>query len=60
MKLLGMKDIIKFNESGEEFVVEGIGRQGIQLVGKGGNRQKLSCHDFETLLAKEKIEVQGK
>lgn len=57
MKLLGMKDTIKFNESGEEFVVTGFTSQGIKLVGTRGNLQTLNSHDFESLLKKKKIEV---
>ena len=56
MKLLGIKDTIKF-EDGEEFVVTGFDRQGVKLEGSRGNLQRLSCHDFESLLQKDKIEI---
>jgi len=57
MKLLGMKDTIKFNDSGEKFVVTGFDRQGIKLEGSRGNVQRLTSHDFESLLQKDKIEI---
>ena len=56
MKLLGMKDTIKF-EAGEEFVGTGFDRQGVKLDGSRGNLQRLNCHDFEQLLKKNKIEI---
>jgi len=56
MKLLGMKDTIKF-EDGEEFVVTGFDRQGVKLEGSRGNVQRLTSHDFESLLQKDKIEI---
>ncbi len=56
MKLLGIKDTIKF-EDGEEFVVTGFDRQGVKLEGSRGSLQRLSCHDFEGLLQKDKIEI---
>ena len=56
MKLLGIKDTIKF-EDGEEFVVTGFDRQGVKLVGSRGNLQTLTSHDFENLLKKKKIKV---
>lgn len=56
MKLLGIKDTIKF-EDGEEFVVTGFDRQGVKLVGSRGNLQTLTSHDFENLLKKKKIEI---
>ena len=57
MKLLGMKDTIKFNESGEEFAVTGFTSRGIELTGVRGNLQTLTSHDFENLLKKKKIKV---
>ena len=56
MKLLGIKDTIKF-EDGEEFVVTGFDRQGVKLEGSRGNVQRLTSHDFESLLQKDKIEI---
>ena len=51
-----MKDTIKF-EDGEEFVVTGFDRQGVKLEGSRGNVQRLTSHDFESLLQKDKIEI---
>ncbi len=56
MKVLGMKDTIKFKD-GAEFVVTGFDRQGIKLEGSGGKIQRLAAHDFELLLDKKEIEV---
>jgi hypothetical protein len=38
-------------------IVTGFDRQGVKLEGSRGNLQRLSCHDFESLLQKDKIEI---